>query len=58
MTELITPELVDLNLEFPDRHQATRSLASRLQAAGRVTDLEGFIADLAARAARTPAPNT
>jgi PTS system fructose-specific IIA component len=54
MPELITPELVDLNLEHPDRHEATRSLASRLQSAGRVTDLEGFIADLAAREAQMP----
>jgi PTS system fructose-specific IIA component len=54
MAELITPDLVDLNLESPDRHEATRSLASRLQAAGRVTDLEGFIADLAAREAQMP----
>jgi PTS system fructose-specific IIA component len=54
MAELITPDLVDLNLENPDRHEATRSLASRLQAAGRVTDLEGFIADLAAREAQMP----
>jgi fructose PTS system EIIA component len=54
MAELITPDLVDLTLESPDRHEATRSLASRLQAAGRVTDLEGFIADLAAREAQMP----
>jgi fructose PTS system EIIA component len=54
MPELITPDLVDLNFEHPDRHEATRSLAARLQAAGRVTDLDGFIADLAAREAQMP----
>jgi len=54
MTDLITADLVDLNLEFPDRHEATRSLATRLQVAGRVTDIDGFIADLAAREAQMP----
>ena len=54
MADLITPELVDLNLTADDRHQATRLLAQRLQSAGRVTDLEGFMADIAAREAQMP----
>jgi fructose PTS system EIIA component len=46
---VITPDLVDLNLKANDRHDAARSLAERLQAAGRVTDLDGFLADVKAR---------
>lgn len=46
---LIISEMVDLNLEAPDRDTATRSLAERLVAAGRVTDLDGFLADVRAR---------
>lgn len=54
MSDLITASLVDLELEAPDRTAATRSLAQRLVAAGRVTDLEGFLADVAAREAQMP----
>jgi PTS system fructose-specific IIA component len=54
MSALITPELVDLDLKATERHEATRSLAERLQAAGRVTDLDGFLADVAAREAQMP----
>jgi fructose PTS system EIIA component len=54
MADLITPDLVDLDLDAADRHQATRSLAERLQAAGRVTDLDGFLADVRAREAQMP----
>ena len=54
MTALITPELVDLDLEAADRHEATRRLAERLAAAGRVTDLDGFLADVQAREAQMP----
>jgi PTS system fructose-specific IIA component len=54
MPDLISPDLVDLDLEASDRHQATRSLAERLQAAARVTDLEGFLADVRAREAQMP----
>ena len=32
-----------------DRQEATRRLAERLQAAGRGTDLDGFLADVRAR---------
>lgn len=51
---VITPDLVDLDLQAPDRAAAARSLAQRLQAAGRVTDLEGFLADVAAREQQMP----
>lgn len=54
MSTLITPELVDLELLGPDRGAATRSLAERLANAGRVTDLEGFLADVATREAQMP----
>ena len=52
MTDLITPELVVLDLVATDKADATRQLAQKLQAAGRVTDLEGFLADVAAREAQ------
>jgi PTS system fructose-specific IIA component len=47
--ELIAPELVDLDLVAPDRHDATRSLAERMEKLGRVTDLDAFLADVRAR---------
>jgi PTS system fructose-specific IIA component len=54
MEPVITPDLVDLELSATDRHQATRALAERLVAAGRVTDLDGFLADVRAREAQMP----
>ena len=51
---LITAEMVDLALEAPDKDAATRSLAERLVAAGRITDLDGFLADVRAREAQMP----
>jgi PTS system fructose-specific IIA component len=54
MAELITSDLVDLDLAATDRQQATRRLAELLQAAGRVTDLDGFLADVRAREAQMP----
>lgn len=51
---LITAEMVDLALEAPDKDSATRQLAERLVAAGRITDLEGFLADVRAREAQMP----
>jgi fructose PTS system EIIA component len=54
MTELITTDLVDLDLTAEDRHEATRHLAERLKAAGRITDLDGFLADVRAREAQMP----
>lgn len=52
MCPLITADLVDLDLGASDRATATRSLAERLLAAGRVTDLDGFLSDVAAREAQ------
>jgi PTS system fructose-specific IIA component len=54
VSSLITPELVDLDLAVSDRAAATRSLASLLAASGRVTDLDGFLADVAAREEQMP----
>jgi PTS system fructose-specific IIA component len=49
---LITADMIDLSLAAPDKDAATRSLAERLVAAGRITDLEGFLADVRAREAQ------
>jgi fructose PTS system EIIA component len=49
MTDLTAPELVLVDLKATDRVDATRQLAHTLVAAGRVTDLEQFLADVAAR---------
>jgi PTS system fructose-specific IIA component len=54
MAEVITTDLVDLDLKASDRHEATRKLAERLVATGRVTDLDGFLADVRAREAQMP----
>ncbi|MFI2780927.1 fructose-specific PTS transporter subunit EIIC [Streptomyces sp. ALB3] len=54
MSELITAELVDLDLSAETKDAAARSLAGRMVAAGRVTDLDGFLADVAAREAQMP----
>ncbi|MGW7636701.1 PTS fructose transporter subunit IIABC [Streptomyces decoyicus] len=54
MSELITAELVDLDLSAETKDAAARSLAERMVARGRVTDLEGFLADVAAREAQMP----
>ncbi|KJS56106.1 PTS lactose transporter subunit IIC [Streptomyces rubellomurinus subsp. indigoferus] len=51
---LITPALVDLHLAPADKGEALRSLAQRLVAEDRVTDLDGFLADVAAREAQAP----
>ena len=53
-TELILPAFVLLDLEAPDRHEAARRLAETLAASGRVTDLDGFLADVRAREAQMP----
>jgi len=52
MTDLITADLVILDLVATDKVDAARQLAQKLQAAGRVTDLDGFLADVAAREAQ------
>jgi PTS system fructose-specific IIA component len=51
---LVTPDLVDLDLAPSDRAAATRALAERLATAGRVDDLDAFLADVAAREAQMP----
>ena len=54
MSTIITPDLVDLDVSALDRVAVTRALAERLRAAGRVTDLDGFLSDVAAREAQMP----
>ncbi|MFD5040321.1 fructose-specific PTS transporter subunit EIIC [Streptomyces sp. NPDC058378] len=54
MSELITADLVDLDLSAETKDTAARSLAGRMVEAGRVTDLDGFLADVAAREAQMP----
>ncbi|MFE0376399.1 fructose-specific PTS transporter subunit EIIC [Streptomyces inhibens] len=54
MSELITAELVDLDLSAETKDAAARALAERMVTSGRVTDLEGFLADVAAREAQMP----
>ncbi|MGB8650165.1 MAG: PTS sugar transporter subunit IIA [Mycobacteriales bacterium] len=54
MTELITAQHVDLDLKAGDRADATRHLAELLVAAGRVTNLDGFLADVRAREQQMP----
>jgi len=51
---LITEKLVVLNLDSPDRHTATRVLAEALAGEGRVTDLDGFLADVRKREEQMP----
>ncbi len=46
---LITAEQVVLDLTGADRHAATRTLAERLVATGRCTDLDTFLADVRKR---------
>jgi fructose PTS system EIIA component len=53
-TPIITPDLVDLRLEAASRQDATRRLAQLLAGQGRVTDLDGFLADVAAREQQMP----
>ncbi|MEU0792002.1 fructose PTS transporter subunit IIA [Amycolatopsis sp. NPDC005961] len=47
--DLITADLVDLELDAADKRSVVRSLAERLVSAGRVTDLDLFLKDVAAR---------
>ena len=54
MSEVITADLVDLDLRAADRRSAVRQLAERLVQAGRVTDIEGFLADVATRESQMP----
>jgi PTS system fructose-specific IIA component len=52
--ELITPDLVDLDIDATDRHTATRALAERMAKFGRVTDLDSFLSDVRAREEQMP----
>ncbi|MFF4212456.1 fructose-specific PTS transporter subunit EIIC [Streptomyces sp. NPDC001796] len=54
MSEMITADLVDLDLSAETKEAAARALAERMVSQGRVTDLEGFLADVAAREAQMP----
>ena len=51
-TPLITPELVAIGLTAKDRDEATSHLVNLMQAAGRVTDSAGFLADVQKREAQ------
>ncbi|WP_369150837.1 fructose-specific PTS transporter subunit EIIC [Streptomyces sp. R17] len=54
MSDTITADLVDLDLSADTKEAAARALAERMAALGRVTDLEGFLADVADREAQMP----
>ncbi|WEH17381.1 fructose-specific PTS transporter subunit EIIC [Streptomyces sp. VNUA24] len=54
MSEMITADLVDLDLSAETKEAAARALAERMVAKGRVTDLDGFLADVATREAQMP----
>lgn len=54
MSDVITADFVDLELAAADRQSASRSLAERLVSGGRVTDLEGFLRDIATRESQMP----
>ncbi|MDQ1010210.1 PTS system fructose-specific IIC component [Streptomyces sp. V4I23] len=54
MSDMITADLVDLDLAATTKEAAARSLASRMRELGRITDLDGFLADVAAREAQMP----
>jgi len=51
---LITENLVVLNLDTDDHHAATRVLGQALAKEGRVTDLDGFLADVRKREEQMP----
>ncbi|MEV4337488.1 fructose-specific PTS transporter subunit EIIC [Streptomyces sp. NPDC049590] len=54
MSDMISADLVELDLSADTKEAAARALAARMVARGRVTDLEGFLADVAAREAQLP----
>ncbi|MEV5882799.1 fructose-specific PTS transporter subunit EIIC [Streptomyces sp. NPDC052020] len=54
MSDMITADLVDLDLSADTKEAAARALAERMAALGRVTDLAGFLSDVAAREAQMP----
>lgn len=53
---LISADLVELDLDLVahDRAEVTRALAQRLADAGRVTDVDAFLADVTAREQQMP----
>lgn len=51
---IITADLIELDLSARDRFDATAQLALRLVKDGRVTDLDGFLADVQAREEQMP----
>lgn len=53
MTALTTPALVALDVAGTDKTAVIRELAGLLAAAGRVSDLDGFVADVLDREAQT-----
>lgn len=54
MSELITAQLVDLDLKDTEAAATTRHLAGLLVAAGRATDLDQLLVDLREREAQMP----
>lgn len=54
LSDLITVDLVDLELRATNRADATAHLAGLLAAAGRVSDVEGFLTDVRVREAQMP----
>ncbi|MEW2299985.1 fructose-specific PTS transporter subunit EIIC [Streptomyces sp. NPDC006655] len=54
MSDMITADLVDLDLSADTKEAAARALAERMVTLGRVTDLQGFLSDVAAREAQMP----
>ncbi|MHB9863492.1 PTS fructose transporter subunit IIABC [Streptomyces sp. YIM S03343] len=52
MSKMIVADLVDLDLSAETKEAAVRALAERMVSLGRVTDLDGLIADVAAREAQ------
>ncbi|MBJ7472028.1 MAG: PTS sugar transporter subunit IIA [Solirubrobacteraceae bacterium] len=54
MSDVITAQFVELDLPATDKTTVTRLLAQRLADGGRVTDLDGFLADVAAREEQMP----
>lgn len=54
MNSLITKNLVLLDISANDRHEVNTLLAQKLVDAGRVSDLDGFLADIRAREEQMP----
>jgi fructose PTS system EIIBC or EIIC component len=52
MSKMIVADLVDLDLSAETKEAAVRALAARMVSVGRVTDLDGLVADVTAREAQ------